>query len=188
MGLMTGLPDLYLMRHGQTVWNAEGRLQGRMDSPLTALGRAQARRQAQLVQGISATRYASTAGRAVETARIVYAGQAFGQDARLHEIDIGEFTGRAWAELCAAHPEVTAGGWLDWYDRAPGGELFAGVEARARAFLHELTGPALIVTHGITLRMLRLIAMDLPLSRLGEMPVMQGALHVVSAGQHRMVL
>ena len=69
---MTGLPDLYLMRHGQTVWNAEGRLQGRMDSPLTALGRAQARRQAQLVQGISATRYASTAGRAVETARIVY--------------------------------------------------------------------------------------------------------------------
>ena len=188
IGPKPGFPDLYLMRHGQTVWNAEGRLQGRMESPLTALGRHQARRQAQLVQGIAATRHASNAGRAVETAQIVYAGQDFRQDARLHEIDIGEFTGRVWAELRTQHPEVTAGGWLDWYDRAPGGELFAGVETRARAFLAELTGPALIVTHGITLRMLRLIAMDLPLSRLGEMPVMQGALHVVSAGQHRMVL
>ena len=185
---MTALPDLYLMRHGQTVWNAEGRLQGRMDSPLTALGRHQARRQAQLVQGIDAARYASNAGRAVETAGIVYGGRDFRQDARLHEIDIGEFTGRAWADLCAAHPEITSGGWLDWYDRAPGGELFAGVEARAREFLADLGGPALIVTHGITLRMLRLIAMDLPMSRLGEMPVMQGALHVVSGGQHRMVL
>ena len=104
---MTALPDLYLMRHGQTVWNAEGRLQGRMDSPLTALGRHQARRQAQLVQGIDAARYASNAGRAVETAGIVYGGRDFRQDARLHEIDIGEFTGRAWADLCAAHPEIT---------------------------------------------------------------------------------
>ena len=82
MGLMTALPDLYLMRHGQTVWNAEGRLQGRMDSPLTALGRAQARRQAQLVRGIDAARYASNAGRAVETAGIVYGGQDFRQGAR----------------------------------------------------------------------------------------------------------
>ena len=40
--------------------------------------------------------------------------------------------------------------------------------------------------HGITLHMLRLIAMDLPMSRLGELPVMQGALHIVSAGRHRM--
>ncbi len=188
MALTTGFPDLYLMRHGQTVWNAAGRLQGRMDSPLTSLGRHQARRQAQLVRGVKATRYASTAGRAVETARIVYAGQDFRQDERLHEIDIGAFAGRLWPELCAEYPAVTAGGWLDWYDRAPGGELFAGLEARARAFLDELQGPALIVTHGITLRMLRLVAMGLPLSRLAEMPMMQGALHIVSSGQHRMVL
>ena len=72
------------------------------------------------------------------------------------------------------------------HDRAPGGELFAGLEARARDFLDGLRGPALIVTHGITLHMLRLIAMDLPMSRLGELPVTQGALHIVSAGRHRM--
>ena len=179
-------PDLYLMRHGETVWNAEGRLQGRLDSPLTEAGRTQAQRQARLVRDIAAKRYSSTAGRAVETARIVFAGQEFQQDARLQEIDIGSFAGRLWHDLRAEHPEVTAGGWLDWYDRAPGGELFAGLEARARDFLHSLQEPALIVTHGITLHMLRLIAMDLPMSRLGELPVMQGALHIVSAGRHRM--
>lgn len=182
---MPGWPDLYLMRHGQTQWNAEGRLQGRQDSPLTDLGRRQAQRQAQLVQGLAGTRYASTAGRAIETARIVFAGDDFHRDARLHEIDIGAFTGRLWQDLVAEHAEIAAGGWLDWYDRAPGGEHFAGVEVRVRDFLGDLRGPALIVTHGITLHMLRLVAMDLPLSQLGAIPVRQGALHIVSGGQHR---
>ncbi len=187
MGLNAGRwPDLYLMRHGETRWNAEGRLQGRLDSPLTELGRIQAQRQAHLIRNIDAARFSSTAGRAVETAAIVFAGQDFHRDARLQEIDIGAFAGRLWRDLCIEHPEVTAGGWLDWYDRAPGGELFAGLEARARDFLDGLRGPALIVTHGITLHMLRLIAMDLPMSRLGELPVTQGALHIVSAGRHRM--
>lgn len=49
---MPDWPDLYLMRHGQTVWNAEGRMQGRLDSPLTPLGEAQARRLAWLVRDL----------------------------------------------------------------------------------------------------------------------------------------
>ncbi|ABL69848.1 histidine phosphatase family protein [Paracoccus denitrificans] len=186
MGLMPDWPDLYLMRHGQTVWNAEGRMQGRLDSPLTPLGEAQARRLAWLVRDLrGAARYASTAGRARQTAGIVFGGRGFTLDERLHEIDIGAFAGRLSSDLRAAHPEVFACGGLGWYDRAPGGEHFSGLEARVRAFLGDLTGPALIVTHGITLRMLRLVAMGLPLERLAEMPVMQGALHLVSGGRHR---
>ena len=189
MGLRRDWPDLLLMRHGQTVWNAEGRLQGRLDSPLTPLGEAQARRQAWLLRDImpDAARHASPAGRARQTARIAFAGRPFRDDPRLREIDIGDFTGKSMAELAAAHPALFAGGGLDWYDRAPGGEHFRGLEARARAFLEDLDGPALVVTHGITLRMLRLVAMGLPLARLGEMPVLQGALHLVSGGRHRVI-
>ena len=184
---MPDWPDLYLMRHGQTAWNAEGRMQGRLDSPLTPLGEVQARRQAWLVRDLRGlARYASPAGRAQQTAHIVFDGQDFASDERLHEIDIGAFSGRLVSELHAAHPEIFARGGLDWYDLAPGGEHFPGLEARVRAFLDDLTGPALIVTHGITLRMLRLVAMGLPLERLPDMAVTQGGLHLVSRGQHRM--
>ncbi|MFC3568583.1 histidine phosphatase family protein [Paracoccus sp. TOH] len=184
---MRDWPDLYLMRHGQTEWNVQGRMQGRLDSLLTPLGVMQARRQGWLVRDLRGlTRHASTAGRAQQTARIVFAGQDFVSDERLHEIDIGDFTGRLWHELRAERPELFAGGGLDWYDRAPQGEHFAGLEARVRSFLQDLTAPALIVTHGITLRMIRLVAMGLPRERLAEMPVAQGALHLVSRGRHRM--
>lgn len=190
MGLMPDWPDLYLMRHGQTEWNALGRMQGRLDSPLTPLGRAQARRQAWLVRDLrGVARYASTAGRARQTARIAFAGADFICDERLHEIDIGSFAGRLGAELRAEHPALFGrGGDLGWYDHAPGGEHFAGLRARVRDFLRDLPGPALIVTHGITLRMLRAEAMGLPPERLAELPVLQGAVHLVSRGRHRMFL
>lgn len=186
---MAVTPTLYLLRHGQTEWNAQGRLQGRLDSPLTDLGRMQARRQAQLVAGLEPDLpcWCSTAGRAVETARIALGARPFRLDARLTEIDIGRFTGMTMAELRAADPEGFAGGGLDWYDRTPGGEGFAALHARVSAFLAGLAGPAIIVTHGITLRMIRLVAMGLPLTRLAEMPVFQGALHRVSAGRHQVL-
>ncbi|WP_149766610.1 histidine phosphatase family protein [Paracoccus thiocyanatus] len=186
MGVMPDWPDLYLTRHGQTVWNAEGRMQGRLDSPLTPLGEAQARRLAWLVQDLrGVARYASTAGRARQTARIAFGEQGFIADERLHEIDIGAFAGRLSSELRLDHPQVFACHGLGWYDRVPGGEHFAGLEARVRSFLKDLPGPALIVTHGITLRMLRAVAMGLPPDRLDEMPVFQGALHLVSRGRHQ---
>lgn len=180
-------PTLYLLRHGQTEWNAQGRLQGRLDSPLTELGRVQARRQAQLVARLDPDLpcWCSTAGRAVETARIALGSRPFRQDARLTEIDIGGYTGMTMAELRAADPDAFAGGELDWYDRTPGGEDFAALRARVVAFLVELDRPAILVTHGITLRMIRAVAMDLPPARLAEMPVFQGALHKVSAGRHQ---
>src|SRR5688572_21431497 len=64
-GKQAMFPDLYLMRHGQTEWNLAGRLQGLRDSPLTARGIAQARRQARLIADIGAARYSSPQGRAV---------------------------------------------------------------------------------------------------------------------------
>lgn len=179
-------PDLYLMRHGQTLWNAEGRLQGRLDSPLTELGIVQARRQKWLLGALSKLDcYASPAGRAQQTARIVFAGRPWKTDPRLAEIDIGCFAGELFADLARRHPTLFSGGPLDWYDKVPGGEHFDGLESRLCGFLADLRRPAAIVTHGVTLRMLRALAMGLPRPRLAEMAVHQGAVHLVSRGRQR---
>ncbi|MDB2552014.1 histidine phosphatase family protein [Paracoccus sp. (in: a-proteobacteria)] len=178
-------PDLYLIRHGQSVWNREGRMQGRLDSPLTETGRGQARRLAPLVASIEGIWLSSPQGRAVETATILFGAGNFATDPRLAEIDVGEFSGRRIEESRRDHPEIFAGHRLAWYDRAPGGEHFAGLAARVSDFLHGLPGPAVIVTHGITLRMLRIVAMARPLCELGSLPVEQGRMHVIRAGRHQ---
>lgn len=177
-------PDLYLMRHGQTEWNAQGRMQGWLDSPLTDLGKAQARMQARLVAGVKAQRFASTLGRAQQTAQIVFAGHDFTSDPRLIEIGLGDFSGQTYPDLAARHPSLFSDSRLGWYDHTPGGEGFDALMARSRAFLADLTGPALIVTHGITLRMIRMIAMGWDMSRFEDLPQYQGAVQVVRAGQH----
>lgn len=174
--------DLWLLRHGETEWNAAGRLQGHRDSRLTARGRAQAESQRMLLQGVEAARFASPLGRAQATARIVFGDAAFTTDARLAEIDIGGWSGRQLDEIRAERPEAFGGPLLGWYDHAPGGETLSGLAARCAAFLGDLDGPSVIVTHGVTLRMLRALA-------IGGSPhdpadgFDQAAVHLVRAGE-----
>lgn len=177
-------PDLYLMRHGQTQWNAAGRLQGVLDSPLTAQGIAEAERQRDLAAGIVAARHASPQGRAQATARIVFGDAPFASDPRLSEIDIGGFAGETYQALRARLPALFAGGSMDWYDRVPGGEGFDRLAARCRGFLDSLAGPALVVTHGVTLRMLAVLALGQPVSHMERIPVRQGEILVIRAGRH----
>ncbi|NHF74306.1 histidine phosphatase family protein [Paracoccus xiamenensis] len=188
-----GFPDLYLMRHGQTEWNAAGRMQGHQDSPLTVLGRQQAARQADIMAPILATgqqvaRISSPLGRAVQTAEIVFAGQDFTTDARFREISVGEFEGRTRGDIEAAYPDLFANTWLGWYDRAPGGETLNDLRVRVTEALSELTGPTAIVCHGITLRMARLVVLGWPDTRLEEMEVRQGAVHLMRDGRHEMLV
>lgn len=182
-------PDLYLLRHGQTEWNVQGRLQGRLDSPLTPLGVVQARRQARLLADLPSDldAFCSPAGRAQATASIALGDRACVTDARLREIDVGSFTGLALHELQTSHPQVFAHGGIDWYDHVPGGEGFARLRQRVVDFLTRLERPAIVVTHGVTLRMIRLVAMGLPDGQVGQMPVLQGAVHQVRAGAHRVL-
>lgn len=180
-------PDLYLMRHGQTVWNTETRLQGRLDSELTELGRSQARDLAGLVGPIHATRFSSPQGRAVATARLAFNGKGFRRDARLAEIDTGDFTGQRLDDLASEYPEIFDGDQLDWYDKTPNGEHFDQLRDRCLSFLHDLDGPALIVTHGVTLRMLALLALGLPLDQIGRLPVEQGVVLAIRDGAHKLM-
>lgn len=153
-------PDLYILRHGQTEWNAENRMQGWLNSPLTPKGHDDATRQAEILNRLDLTGFnfwSSPSGRAFQTAGIACGSiaQTIHTDIRLREIGVGEWSSRLRDELPmpdGPDPELAQ------YEMAPGGEGFAAVTARATAFLNDLTGPAVIVTHGITSRALRSVA------------------------------
>jgi broad specificity phosphatase PhoE len=180
---MSDLPDLYLMRHGETEWNRVGRLQGSFDAPLTVRGWRQAGWQADLVAGIAGLRLSSPQPRALRTAHRIFGTLGFGVDARLAAIGIGQFAGAVLQDLQRVHPRLFDGPPLAWYDRCPGGEGLLALAARCRRLLDSLNGPTLFVSHGITLRMLRLVALDLPLDQLAEGELRQGAVHLVRQGR-----
>jgi probable phosphoglycerate mutase len=157
---MTGSVELYILRHGQTEWNVEGRMQGALNSALTDLGRAQAARQGEILQSLDLANFdilTSPQGRARETASIALAPQVslVKTDPRLREIGVGEWAGKLRARLGTYDGPY---GDLSHYDHAPGGEGFEALEARCRGFLESLSRPAVLVTHGMTSRMIRAIS------------------------------
>jgi len=100
-----------LIRHGESTWNAAGRWQGHGDPPLTPRGREQARRMATelLAEGIDVI-IASDLQRAVQTAAIL--GDVVGieprTDARLRELDVGDWTGLTREEIADRAPAILA--------------------------------------------------------------------------------
>lgn len=145
---------LWLVRHGETAWNAERRFQGWTDVPLNETGREQARALAgalaSALAGRRPTVWSSDLVRAVETARI-----AFGEprvDRRLRELEFGEMEGRTWADL-----DEETRGRLASFDEfgAPGGETMEAMRARVLGFVSELEpGDHLVFTHGAVIRLL----------------------------------
>jgi probable phosphoglycerate mutase len=162
------MPDstLYLIRHGETAFNVEGRYQGQQDSPLTARGRAQARRHGILLKALIGApeawrMVASPLGRTLATARIICAelGRPEGAietDARLKEIAFGEWEGLTAREIEARYPDAWAAWEADrWHHLRPGGESYAQLAARIGAFLRDAEVDAIVVGHGGAGRVLR---------------------------------
>lgn len=183
------LPELYVMRHGETEWNRQRRWQGRQDSPLTATGEAQARALGRLLaaRGVGPDSHAilsSPQGRARRTAELAFDGCAPVLDARLREIDVGAFTGLARAEILARTGLDETAPLLAPYAAAPGGETFADLMRRVTGFLADLRRPAVLVTHGITSRFLRTAAMGWGPERIMELPGGQGVVHHLRDGRH----
>lgn len=160
---VTDFPELYVLRHGETEWNAQGRMQGTLNSPLTEIGKGQAARQAKILQSIDLTGFdifSSPQGRAFETAGIALARQVADvhTDARLREIGVGDWGGRIRSELIEDKGFIEGpDGALELYEHAPGGEGFEALEQRCAGFLTNLKRPTVLVTHGITSRMIRAI-------------------------------
>ncbi len=131
------LETLLFIRHGQTDYNFQRRMQGALPVPLNAEGRAQAQRLANYLAdyGIGAL-VSSPMPRALQTAQILALrlGQAPRQDARLGEIDFGCFEGKTMAEAAEQHPQAQRS-WQSGYlaYRLPGGESRLDVQRRMRA-------------------------------------------------------
>lgn len=154
-----------LIRHAETVWNRERRIQGQGDSPLTPEGKRMADRWARLLGAFPWDRLlVSDSGRALATARRIQAEleRPLEVEPRLRELDWGAWTGRTLAEIGRAEPEtlarqVRAG----WDFRPPGGESRRELLERVRDALGEAARRhegerLLVVTHGGVLRSLEL--------------------------------
>ncbi len=151
---------LFLVRHGETEWNREGRIQGVLDSPLTNEGMIQARRNAGILKSMLVKRLiASPLGRAAKTASIIaeVTGACCEFDERLKERDCGAWGGMTWEDAERSHPDIWQARSENPYGFAPpGGESLVDLEPRIRALLAELelSGELALVTHGITMRVL----------------------------------
>ena len=121
------MTELWLIRHGETTWSAEGRHTGRTDLPLTVNGRRQA---AALGKALAGTKFAavrcSPLLRAKETCEIAGFGGVAVVDEGLREWDYGVYEGRTSQEIQAEIP-----GWSVWKDTIVGGETVEQVGARA---------------------------------------------------------
>ena len=183
-------PEVLVLRHGQTEWNAAGRLQGHLDSPLTETGvrQAQCQNEALLHYNLGGFRFiTSPQGRARKTAQIALAGieAKIEISEELKEMNMGQWSGITRAEIAAERKiRVQDLGELQVYDWVPGGESTAQLFARCAGFLAQLTGPTVLVTHGMTSLCLRLCALSWGLDRLADLPIEQGVVYRVKAGHH----
>jgi len=159
---------IYLLRHGETIWNRAGRAQGRSDSPLTWRGIGQARAYAEcLMREIpdprSAGLHVSPLFRAWQTAAIVADHLGVSADdlrtsPLLAELDCGDWEGLTSPEMEQRDPAHFAARRDDpWGTGPPGGESRAQVHERARRWLaEEARMPvSIVVAHGIVSRVLR---------------------------------
>lgn len=148
---------LLLVRHGQSTWNHEHRIQGQLDPPLSDEGRRQAQRLGQRLAGRHFVGfYSSDLVRALETATQI--GRAVDLEpvptAGLREIYLGEWEGLTAGELARRYPQA----WASWseepsWDVVPGGEGATAFEARVSETLDAIlarhhSGDVLVVTHG----------------------------------------
>ena len=163
---------LWLVRHGESTWNAAGRVQGWADPPLTERGIRQARRVAERLSTLEVTAlYTSPQVRAVQTAEVIAeaTGVAPRVDARLREHGMGEATGHKWDEIITRWPHL-----LEYAHRGeavrphiPKTEPEADFYARVEAVFDEIVarhdeGDIVIVGHGGTFRGFFAVRFNIP--------------------------
>ncbi len=166
------MTHIYITRHGETDWNRLGKTQGSQDTFLSDVGNLQARHIARRLEGEGITRiYASDLSRAYETAKII--GTSIGvmpvREPALREIHFGCWEGLTIQEIEATYPgQLDA--WHHQQDFCPTqGESILALGERLSSFILKLdrenaetSGNVLLVSHGITNRVLILSLMGMP--------------------------
>ena len=190
-------PRFFFVRHGETDWNREGRLQGGRDTALNALGRRQA-----AAAGTALGRVLS--GRALHAADLTYTASPlsrtrdtmellratlqlppgrYGTDDRLVELSFGRWEGLTWADVKRADPAAAAARLRDrWRFVPPGGESYAGLMARVSPWLAELAPDAVVVAHGGVARVLLHLVTGLEVERATSDDIHQGRVLLFEGG------
>jgi probable phosphoglycerate mutase len=186
-------PILYYIRHGETDWNALGRLQGTQDVPINARGRAQAAQAGSILSELllrdgrdkrSISFIASPLGRARKTMELMretlhLPPRVYAIDERLREIGYGEWEGSTLAEAEVRDAALFARRLADkWTVAAPGGESYSQVQVRVSAWYSELSADTVAVAHGGTARALMVaFGFETPQSA-ADLLIEQGAVYV----------
>jgi 2,3-bisphosphoglycerate-dependent phosphoglycerate mutase len=190
------LPKIYLLRHGQTEWNALGRFQGQKNSDLTKTGQDHAAAQGRLLNQVFKHHpdidiYASPLGRVRQTAGIALHDHdrdpVFNDD--LKEISVGDWEGATSLDIEAGWPDLFNDSQtsMDLFLSAPKGENYDDMHTRCYRFLSALTGPSIIFSHGVTIRFLRKIACGLSYEDLTQLDNRQGCIYVIEDGQETLL-
>lgn len=185
--MIPDLPKIWFLRHGQTYWNAERRIQGQLESELTEQGIADAKKQAGLIAPILRSGpacYASPLGRAQQTAQIALSGTSFQTDARLAEAHAGSWQGLLHDDVRRDFPALVTSQMsaLELFLVAPGGEGIDVFQARILEFLKGLEGPSVVVAHGLLGQVMRGLTQGLNFAEMGQLTNGQGCIYVLENG------
>ncbi len=159
---------IYFVRHGQTDWNVETRLQGQIDIPINSNGRNQARRNggvlAELIDDPQDWHFVSSPlCRTRETMEIIRETMGlnidgYDTDDRLKEVHFGNFQSHKWSEVKVDMPEAYEAREKDkwgYIAPGPGGESYEMLFLRTRAWIESITQNTICVSHGGVNRCLR---------------------------------
>lgn len=160
--------ELFLIRHGQTQWNLMNKMQGSLNSDLTALGENQAKKLSKTLAVSHFDKvYSSTTTRAIQSAKLIFQNHDLQYAKALEEIAMGEWEGRTYSQIEETSPQE----WYNFfhdplaYSPSKGGETFNALKMRLKQFIADenfknLSGRVAIVSHRITIKMLISLLID----------------------------
>jgi broad specificity phosphatase PhoE len=191
-------PVIYYVRHGLTDWNAASRLQGGHDVPLNDRGRGEARHCADILRGLFAKAgreppdldyVSSPLIRARETMEIIrvplgLSRDGYRVDARLSEISFGEWEGLTYADVLERDKDVVARREGNkWGFLPPGGESYAQLSVRIKAWYGTVERDTVVTAHGGTARALIAVLGIAPPEEATHRSVGQGVVYVFAGGR-----
>lgn len=183
---------IFVLRHGETEFNADKKLQGHCNSSLTSKGSDQARRVGttlkQYVENRPFRVYSSTLGRALQTSQIVceelnYSYENLNKEPRLKEFSLGEWEQRTIPSLVQEIPDLLAQN--DWYLQAPNCETYESVRERLSSWLRDVAHDEdiVVVSHGLTGIVLRGLLLGMDYTQVWQQDLPQDAFFIIEDGR-----
>ncbi|MFW9639100.1 histidine phosphatase family protein [Vibrio parahaemolyticus] len=183
---------IFVLRHGETEFNADKKLQGHCNSSLTSKGCDQARRVGttlkQYVENRPFRVYSSTLGRALQTSQIVceelnYSYENLDKEPRLKEFSLGEWEQRTIPSLEQEIPNLLAQN--DWYLQAPNCETYESVRERLSSWLSDVAHDEdiVVVSHGLTGIVLRGLLLGMDYTQVWQQDLPQDAFFIIEDGR-----